>query len=85
MMNLDSMLGQNHDIFHEFPEYADRINSLKASDTEFARLFAEYNQINREVIRIEQGVEPRSHFYFEELKKRRLWHKDRLWALLRSV
>ena len=83
-MNLDSMLGQNHDVFHEFPEYTDRINLLKESDVAFARLLDEYNAINQEVIRIEQGVEPRSHCYFEDLKKRRLYQKDRLWAILRG-
>lgn len=83
-MNLDSMLGQNHDIYHEFPEFADRIDNLRQQDLDFARLVDAYTEINREVIRIEQCVEPRDHFYFEELKKKRLVHKDQLYRMLQS-
>ncbi len=81
-MNLDSMYGQNHDVYHEFPEYAEQIDSLKKVDLDFAKLVDDYTKINREVIRIEQCVEPRDHYYLEELKKKRLVHKDRLYAFL---
>lgn len=83
-MNLDSMLGQNHDVYHEFPEYAERIDKMRAHNLDFARLVDAYTEINREVIRIEQGIEPRDHFYFEELKKKRLVHKDLLYRMLQT-
>ena len=83
-MNLDGMYGQNHDVYHEFPEFAERIDSLRSMNLDFARLVDDYTRINREVIRIEQGVEPRDHVYFEELKKRRLHHKDMMYAILRN-
>lgn len=83
-MNLDSMLGQNHDVYHEFPEYADRIDNLRTHNLDFARLVDAYTEINREVIRIEQGIEPRDHYYFEELKKKRLVHKDLLYRMLQT-
>lgn len=83
-MNLDAMYGQNHDVYHEFPEFSDRIDNLRQHNLDFARLVDAYTAINREVIRIEQGVEPRDHFYFEELKKRRLVHKDQLYAMLQT-
>ncbi|MDH3588058.1 MAG: YdcH family protein [Gammaproteobacteria bacterium] len=83
-MNLDSMYGQNHDIYHEFPEHVERIDNLKEVDLDFAKLVEAYTKINREVIRIEQCVEARDHFYLEELKKKRLVHKDRLYAFLQS-
>ena len=83
-MNLDSMYGQNHDVYHEFPEHVERIDNLKKSDLDFAELVEAYTKINREVIRIEQCVEARDHFYLEELKKKRLVHKDRLYAFLQS-
>lgn len=83
-MNLDAMYGQNHDVYHEFPEFAERIDNLRQHNLDFARLVEAYTSINREVIRIEQGVEPRDHFYFEELKKKRLVHKDQLYKLLQS-
>ncbi len=48
------MLGENHDLFHELPEYVNRINQLKVSNDSFAQLFEEYHQVNREVERIEE-------------------------------
>ncbi len=82
MMNVDSMLGQNHDLYHEFPEYKDRIETLRSKDAEFSRLCDEYTQLNREIIRIEQHVEPRDHVYFEEMKKKRLHAKDLIYRQL---
>ncbi|MBT8131094.1 MAG: DUF465 domain-containing protein [Gammaproteobacteria bacterium] len=76
------MYGQNHDVYHEFPEYRQRIDLLIQVDLDFAKLVDDYTTVNREVIRIEQCVEPRDHFYLEELKKKRLVHKDRLYAFL---
>lgn len=83
-INRDSMLGQNHDVYHEFPEFLDRIKLLQSSDLQFARLCDEYNQLNREVIRVEQLIEPVCHYDFEDLKKKRLRHKDLIYARLRS-
>ena len=78
-----AMLGDNHDLFHELPEYTDRINRLKATNEHFARLFDEYHQVNSEVERIEENNEGHADFYVEELKKRRLHLKDDLYAMLR--
>lgn len=83
-MNRDAMLGQNHDVYHEFPEFADRINDLIERDRQFAHLVDKYTELNRKVIRAEQGVDAREHFDFERLKKRRLLHKDQLFAILNS-
>lgn len=78
------MLGQNHDVYHEFPEFADRIDALKEQNQQFAKLVDEYTELNRKVIRAEQCIDAREHFDFERLKKRRLLHKDQLWAILNS-
>ncbi len=77
------MLGDNHDLFHELPEYQDRISELVTNDARFARLFDEYHEINREVERIEETNEGHSDFYVEELKKKRLYLKDALYSTLR--
>lgn len=78
------MLGENHDLFHELPEYADRIDQLKSHDDRFASLFNEYHQVNSEVERIELNNEGHSDFYVEDLKKRRLHLKDTLYAILKG-
>jgi len=79
------MLGQNHDVYHEFPEFADQIDSLKQTNRQFARLVDEYTELNREIIRVEQKVKPLDHFSFEDLKKRRLLSKDQLYAVLNNT
>ena len=84
-INPDSFHDQNHDLYHEFPEYADLIRDLRESDAEFNQLCVEYNDLNREVIRIECHVEPRDNIFCENLKKDRLRHKDMIYAKLRHV
>ena len=84
-INPDSFQEQNHDLYHEFPEYADLIKELREQDVGFNQLCVKYNQINREVIRIECHVEPRDHCFCENLKKDRLRHKDMIYAKLKGT
>lgn len=71
-----------HDLHHEFPEYYDRIHELKTNNTHFARLFEEFHDLNREILRIEEGVENTTDEYLEELKKKRLLYKDKLYGMI---
>lgn len=71
-----------HDLHHEFPEYYDRIHELKTNNSHFARLFEEYHDLNREILRIEEGVENTTDEYLEELKKKRLLFKDKLYSMI---
>lgn len=71
-----------HDLHHEFPEYYDRIHELKTSNSHFARLFEEYHDLNREILRIEEGIENTTGEYLEELKKKRLLYKDKLYGMI---
>lgn len=71
-----------HDLHHEFPEYYDRIHELKTNNSHFARLFEEYHDLNREILRIEEGVENTTGEYLEELKKKRLLYKDKLYGMI---
>ncbi len=78
------MFGESHDLFHEFPEYKNRIAELKQADAEFASLYEQYHAVNDEVERIELQIETPSDFYTETLKKRRLHIKDDIYAILRA-
>lgn len=73
---------ERHDLVHEFPEYREKIHSLKLSNAHFAKLFDEYHTVDHEVVRLEQGVEVCSDEYLEECKKRRLHLKDQLFQSL---
>ena len=78
------MLGEKHDLIHEFPEYKDKIHELKTTDQHFARLFEEYHDLEHEVRRIEEGVETTSDEYLEERKKIKLSLKDQLFEMLKK-
>ena len=75
------MLGEHHNLVTDFPKYKDRIHELKMKDAHFARLFDEYNDLDKAIIRIEEGIETPSDEYTEELKKKRLFLKDQLFAM----
>ena len=79
------MFGEKHDLAHELPEFKDRIHELKMNNAHFARLFDQYNEVEHEVHRIEQGVENTSDDYLETRKRERLHLKDQLVAMLRDA
>lgn len=75
---------EQHDLHHEFPEYRDQIHALKVSNGHFARLFDEYHDVNRHVVRVEVNAELATDFELEDLKKRRLKLKDELYEMLKD-
>lgn len=78
------MLGEPHDLFHEFPELEDKITALRASDQQFAGLMDEYDQLDARVRSLEEVGVPVTDETIEDLKKERLLLKDRLYEMLRS-
>ncbi len=76
---------EKHDLHHEFPEFNDEIHHLKMNDNHFARLFNEYHEIDREVNRIEQGIENTSDDYLDTRKKQRLLLKDQLFIIIKKA
>jgi len=71
-----------NDLLTDFPDKAERIHQLKASNNHFARLYDEYDELNRTIHRIETRVEPKPEEVEEELKRRRLKIKDEIMAML---
>lgn len=72
----------HHDLAKEFPQHKARIHELKVSDHHFAKLLADYEEVSKEIYRIEEGIETPSDEYTEEQKKKRLHLKDELYAML---
>lgn len=71
-----------HELADEFPADSVLIHRLKAADAHFARLAARHHDINREVHRIEAGVEAAGDERLEALKKERLALLDQISAEL---
>lgn len=73
---------ENHTLINEFPALRDKIHALKTSNNHFARRFDEYNELDREVRRLEGERSPKADETMEELKKQRLALKDELYSML---
>ena len=74
-----------NDLAEDFPDKRERIHRLKTSDNHFARLYNEYDELNRTIHRIETRVEPKPEEVEEELKRRRLQIKDEIMAMLEGT
>ena len=75
----------HHPIINEFPEFRDTIHDLKQKDSHFARLLEKYEQIDKDIVRAENGVDHLGDFSLETLKKERLGLKDELYKALKAA
>ena len=78
------MLGEIHDVVHEFPELEGRIDELRASNAAFAELMDAYDELDARVRGLEELGTPVADETIEDLKKERLMLKDKLYTLLRT-
>jgi uncharacterized protein YdcH (DUF465 family) len=73
---------EHHDLHHEFPEYLDFIHALQASNEQFGHLYDQYQNLTREVERLEEEDLPVDDFTIENMKKHRVWLKDQMYRML---
>jgi len=78
------MLGEMHDLRHEFPNLEEKIIALRTDNAEFARLMDQYDTLDAHVRDLEELGTPVADETIEELKKQRLHLKDMLYLLLRA-
>ena len=78
------MLGESHDLLHEFPELAEKIVELRENNEVFHNLMDEYDWLDAQIRNLEELNAPIGDFHMEEMKKRRLLLKDRLYAILHA-
>ncbi len=79
-----SMLGEPHDLVHEFPELESRIHELRKAYGTFSQLMDQYDEIDTQIRDLEALGQPVADETIEDLKKRRVRLKDRLYALLKT-
>lgn len=77
------MLGEPHDLLHEFPELEGKIESMRDTNPDFAHLMNDYDALDARVRQLEELGVPVADETIEDLKKERLALKDRLYSLLR--
>jgi uncharacterized protein len=78
------MLGESHDLLHEFPNLQEKIAALRLQNPEFARLMDDYDGLDAQVRQLEELGTPVADETIEDLKKQRLLLKDTLYGILRS-
>ena len=78
------MLGESHDLLHEFPDLEQKIAALRADSPEFAQLMDEYDNLDARVRQIEELGTPVADETIEDLKKQRLNLKDALYDMIRA-
>lgn len=74
-----------HELHEEFPGEASLIERLRKTDHDFGRLASDYEEVNRNIYRIESEEEPTADVVVERLKKQRLTLKDEIAAFLTKV
>ena len=72
----------HHPLVKEFPEYKEKIHSLKTSNNAFSQLMERYEEIDKQIYRIESGEEPTSDEFVDGLGKERLQIKDHLYQII---
>ena len=73
----------NHDIVTEFPQYKDKIHTLKTTHAHFAKLFESYDTVNHAIAKIEMGGSVAiTDEALETEKKKRLKLKDEIVHML---
>ena len=71
-----------HDIATEFPQFKDKIHTLKSTNAHFAKCFEQYDTLNHAIARFEGGVGAISDEALEIEKKKRLKLKDEIYQML---
>ena len=74
-----------HELPEEFPDKIDVMHDLKLNDAHFQRLSEEYHELNRQIHRVETGIEPTSEQFETELRKKRLHLKDEIASMLANT
>lgn len=75
---------EHHPLITEFPEYREAIHVLKSENAHFQNLMDSYEGIDKEIIRMEEGIETPEDTVLTELKKKRLDLKDQIATMLRA-
>lgn len=76
------MLGENHSLVNEFPDYKDIIARLSDKDEAFAKDTKRYNELDKEIRELELNRDPIDDDAMHKLKNERAELKDALYQRL---
>ncbi len=75
----------HHPLLTEFPQQHETIHRLKMENARFRRLMDEYEEVDKEIYRMEEGIETPEDAVLTAEKKKRLHLKDHLARMLREA
>jgi len=79
------MLGEDHSLLSEFPEYKDTITALAKSDETFLDEMKQYDLLDKEIRKLELRDSPISDEEMHKMKQNRAAMKDELHARIQSA
>ncbi|KOO07562.1 YdcH family protein [Vibrio hepatarius] len=79
------MLGEDHSLLSEFPEYKDTITALAKSDETFLDEMKQYDLLDKEIRKLELRDSPISDEEMLKMKQNRAAMKDELHARIQSA
>ncbi len=74
-----------HELHESFPAYADALDALQAEDKHFAKLVAEYDEVNHKIFRAENNLDPMEDLAMIEMRKERGLLRDQIFAALKAA
>ena len=79
------MLGEQHDIDHEFPKFHEKIVELSDRDPEFAALMKEHDRLDDEIRNLEEHNSPVADTYIEDQQEKAVLIIDKEKAALHGI
>ncbi len=79
------MLGEDHSLLKEFPEYKDTITALAKSDETFFDEMKQYDLLDKEIRKLELRDSPISDEEMLKMKQHRAAMKDELHVRIQSA
>ena len=79
------MLGEDHSLLSEFPEYKDTITALAKSDETFLDEMKQYDLLDKEIRKLELRDSPISDEEMLKMNQNRAAMKDELHARIQSA
>ena len=79
-----TMLGENHSLLNELPEFKERITQLISVDPDFPEMAKQYDALDAEIRQLETANSPVSDDAVRQMKRQRSELKDSLYQRLIS-
>ncbi|MFC3880650.1 YdcH family protein [Algoriphagus namhaensis] len=75
---------KKHNLIEAFPEFEEKIHSMKVDNTHFKKLYEHYDELDHEIYRIESDAEPASDETLNHKRSERVRLKDEIYNFLKE-